>query len=281
MTGTPAGKAGGSAALQGSVRTIALIRLAAAAPAEGLRAGEIAGLLGLHKTSVSRLLSTLIAEGVLERRGGRRFHLAESFRSLVGLPLRSSRLRQLARIPLALLTEELGDAAFLSVPGGLDAVCIDRQIGSYPIQAMSLKIGSRRPLGVGAGGMALLAFAPDQERAVILKAQESRLGAWRCSITEIREEVEKALRRGVVVLPPGFVIHGMTGAALPVRGADGQLIAALSVAAINERLSGEREALVTEALFRAVGRLEEALRNDATPAQRAAADAAFSTEGLE
>ena len=277
MTGTEAGKAGGIAALQGSVRTIALIRLAAAAPAEGLRAGEIAETLGLHKTSVSRLLSTLVAEGVLERRGTRRFQLAESFRTLVGLPLRSARLRQLARIPLALLTEELGDAAFLSVPGGLDAVCIDRQIGSHPIQAMSLKIGSRRPLGVGAGGMALLAFAPDQDRAAILKAQESRLGAWRCSIEEIRDELEKARRRGVVVLPPGFVIHGMTGAALPVRGADGQLIAAISVAAINERLCGERETLVTDALFRAVARLEDAMRNAAA----APPDGALSTEGLE
>src|SRR5690606_39494348 len=57
----------------------------------------------------------------------------------------------------------------------LDAVCIDRAEGSFPIRVLTQNVGTRRPLGIGSGSLALLAAAPDDEVDNILRRNASRL----------------------------------------------------------------------------------------------------------
>jgi DNA-binding IclR family transcriptional regulator len=46
---------------------------------------------------------------------------------------------------------------------GNDTLCVDRRIGSYPIQVLSIEVGARRPLGVSSAGVAILAAMPTPE----------------------------------------------------------------------------------------------------------------------
>ena len=39
---------------------------------------------------------------------------------------------------------------------GADAVCIDRRLGSYPVKTLTVEVGTKRPLGIGAGSLAIL-----------------------------------------------------------------------------------------------------------------------------
>ena len=149
-------------------RAIAVLRLIGAAPEPGIRLRDISEALDLHKTSTSRMLTTLSSLGVIERDRNRCFQVSDEFRTSFGTPLTTTRLRQAARPALGMLSEILEDVAFLSVPNGLDSLCVARYIGTYPIQALSLNVGGRRPLGVGAGSLALLAWAPDDERVCLL-----------------------------------------------------------------------------------------------------------------
>src|SRR3546814_12823928 len=61
-----------------------------------------------------------------------------------------------ARPALIRLSRQFGDTVILSVPVGWESVCVDLCFGDYPIRANYLHVGSRRPLGVGPGRLALL-----------------------------------------------------------------------------------------------------------------------------
>ena len=58
--------------------------------------------------------------------------------------------------------------SFLSARDGLFTVCLSRATGDYPIRAITVDVGSRRPLGIGAGGLAILGAlpVPESERIV-------------------------------------------------------------------------------------------------------------------
>jgi DNA-binding IclR family transcriptional regulator len=238
---------------------MAILRMIASAGAEGVRLSGVASGLGLHKASTSRVLNTLVALDILERGDDRRFRVAASFQQMLGLPVSMARLRQAARPALSQIVDVLGDSAFLSVRGGFDAVCIDRQVGAHPLQALSLDVGSRRPLGVGAGSLALLAWLPADECEEMIEAQEGRLERYpNATPARLHELVEIARAEGFTDLP-NFVIPGMTGMGIPIRDVTGLVVGAVSVAAVGDRLSGGRRDLAAGLLHEASRTTEERL----------------------
>ncbi len=245
-------------AMMGVTRAVAVLRLIGAAPEPGLRSRDISEALDMHKTSTSRMLSTLIGLGVVDRDRNRCYRISDDFRASFGTPLTTTRLRQAARPALGMLSERLEDVAFLSVPNGLDSLCVSRNIGSYPIQALSLNVGGRRPLGVGAGSLALLAWEQEGERNRLIEMQRGRLGKYRVDVEDIAVAVEQARADGYTDLP-SFVVQGMTGMGMPVRDPSGVVVGALSVAAISERLGGSRRDLAVSALQEAAAMVEEQL----------------------
>jgi DNA-binding IclR family transcriptional regulator len=225
--------------MQGVTRAFSVLRFVARAGASGARVADVSLQLGMHKASASRLLNTLVGLGVLER-GDRRFHVSEDFRATVGAPASVARIRRAARPSLARIADALGDAAFLSVRAGLDALCIERQVGPHPLQALSLDVGNRRPLGVGAGSAALVAWLPEAEREATIAAQAGRLAAYPAfSIETIGEICRAACARGVTFIP-NRVVAGMTGMGIGIRDGAGLVVAALSVAVVGDRLEGGR-----------------------------------------
>ena len=72
------------------------------------------------------------------------------------------------------LAEQTQDTVYLSERRGLEAVCTARALGDYPIKALTLDVGIRRPLGVGAGGLAILCALPEAEADEIIEANASR-----------------------------------------------------------------------------------------------------------
>ncbi|GAB3676381.1 IclR family transcriptional regulator [Salinisphaera aquimarina] len=226
--------------MQSVERTVLVLKLLSEAGNAGTRVTDVSKRLDLHKASASRLMTSLVALGVIQRRSDRRFRLADGFFATLGSPHDEAKLKQAARASLARISDEMGDTSFLSVRHGFDSVCIERHVGTYPIQALSLHIGSRRPLGVGAGSLSLLAWLQDVEREAALKTIARRLEDYPgIDVERIRAHAELARRENFVNLP-NFVIPGMTGMGVPVRNAHGMVVAALSVAAVGDRLAGMR-----------------------------------------
>jgi len=102
-------------------------------------------------------------------------------------------------------------AVYLVVRAGFDSLCIDLVEGEFPIRIMAYDIGDRRPLGVGAGSLALMAFLPLNETEAILKANRNRYADYDgLSVEKVRQMVDISRSLGHV-FNEGNYLAGVTG----------------------------------------------------------------------
>lgn len=229
------------------------------------RLTDIAAAAGLDKATALRLLDVLAREGFVGRDPvSKQFSLGPELAVLGASALRHFDPRPIARPSLMRLAGQFHDSVVLSLPSGIESLCLDVEVGSYPIRANYLNVGSRRPLGVGAGSLALLAWMPDDERGAALDILGSQLGRYpRITAKLLRERIADARRRGHAVLLD-VVVERMGGIAVPILDPDGRPVAALSIAALTDRITS-REAELARALQREAGtcqvRWVEAIRS--------------------
>ena len=241
-------------------RATALLRLVMTHQ-DGARLVDLAEAAGLHKATALRLLAALERDGLIERDpASKRYTLGMDVVVASWISSRGTRLRDFGAAAIRRIADDTGDTAFLSVRSGLDSLCIDRAEGDYPIKTLTLDVGSRRPLGVGAGSLALLAFLPPDDCRRVMREVEPRLAAYRGYTPEVlRGLVDEAWRQGFA-FNPGLIVTAMQAVAVPVMAANGQPLAALSVAAIHERMQPDRLAQAVDLLQQEARRMEAALR---------------------
>ena len=170
-------------------------------------------------------------------------------------------IRERARPALVRLAALSGDTVLLSTRSGLESVCIDREFGSFPIRANYLELGSRRPLGAGAGSLALLAWLPDDEiRAVLdLLAPVFKERYPRITRPALEAEIGLARQRGYAMILD-VVVEQMGGIGVPIRSGDGKPVAAISLAALSQRITDRLPAAgagAGQGRSRAVGTLRD------------------------
>src|SRR2546428_1988281 len=105
-----------SATVQSADRALAILAAFSSARAD-LGVSELAAELGLHKSTVSRLLAVLQARGLV-RRDGDRFSPGPELARLGMVAVRSLALAQVARQPLERLARETGPTSNLAVLQG-------------------------------------------------------------------------------------------------------------------------------------------------------------------
>lgn len=211
-----------------------------------LRLADIAEFSGVNKATALRLLETLIDEGFVLRDAASKLYTLGDAAVLLGIAMQGrDHIRERARSALVRLAALSGDTLLLSTRQGLESVCVDREFGSFPIRANYLDIGSRRPLGAGAGSLALLAWLPDAEIATVLSLLEPVLEQRypRISRELLLAETALSRQRGYALLLD-VVVEQMGGIAVPVLGSDGKPVAAISLAALSQRISNRLDLLV-------------------------------------
>lgn len=214
---------------------------------ESQRLCDIATSADISAPTTLRILETLIEEGFVERdpANSKRYALGDQA-LLLGIAMQGrDHLRDRARPALVRLAAASGDTVLLSTRHGLESVCVDREFGNFPIRANYLDIGSRRPLGAGAGSLALLACLPPQECEAVIEQLKPAFAARypRLSLQHLREEVRRSRENGYTLLLD-VVVDKMGGVAVPVFGADGRAVAAISIAALSERIISRLATLV-------------------------------------
>lgn len=212
-----------------------------------LRLTDIAAGSGVNKATALRLLEEMIEEGFVNRdQTSKRYTLGNEAVTL-GLAMHGrDHIRERARSAMLRLADICGDTVLLSTRSGCEAVCIDREFGSFPIRANYLDLGMRRPLGVGAGSLALLAWLPDEEINTVLDLNQELVAKRYPRITTalLKDEIVRSRERGYAKLLE-VVVAQMGGLGVPVFGSDGRPLAALSVAALTDRIVDREEMLVT------------------------------------
>lgn len=218
-----------------------------------VRLTDVAAAAGLGKATALRLLDMLAREGFVARNPQSKAYSLGTEAFVLGAALEARHdLRPLVRPSLIRLAGSYEDTAILSVPSGWESICVDLQLGSFPIRANYLDIGSRRPLGVGAGSLALLAWMPDAQIEAVMPLIAGRLQRYpRITPRLLEEHVVQARKQGYAVLLD-VVVEQMGGIAMPILGLDGAPIGAISIAALSARIKSREQALAA-ALKREIG----------------------------
>jgi len=234
----------------------------------GMRFSDLMSQTGLAKGTLHRLLKTLAAKGFVERdRDTRLYFLGFQFLALGARAANRMDLQVLARPALERLVKLTNDTAYLLVRSGPDSVCLDREEGSFPVKAMTQTVGTRRPLGKGAGPTAILAALRDDEVADVLRQSRSRLQEYPpVDVTPIRAAIAETRRLGYAV-SLGGVHSGLHGVGVAILGPQNEPIGALTVSAIAERMDPARCRQVAQWLKRESARITERLGGAVAPPQ--------------
>ena len=224
-------------------RAMLLLRVLASAGLRGMRVADICASAALSQSTVSRILLALERDGMVERDPRtRRLFLGHVIHDL-GLVARARlRMPELCREPMRELARLTDDTIYLSEPSGSEAVCTARADGAWPVKALPLHVGVRRPLGVGAGGLAILAALPASRGAAVMRRNAARYPAYGgIDLGMLQQGIEQARAQGWARMA-NRATAGMAAIGVPIIGADGEPVAAISIAAINARMRPEREA---------------------------------------
>lgn len=196
---------------------------------------EIATQIGLHKSTVHRLLTTLEERGFLTRNA-----LTEKYRLGIRIWELSTHLpafdeqATLLLPAMERLRDRLGETVSLYLRDGIERVRIQAVQSQQAIRRVA-QIGARLPLSVGASSKVLAASAPPE----VLKALLESPG-WP---DYVEREVYQAQLQEVIQL--GYATSfeerepGAAAVAVPVAGRSGKVIAALSLSGPVSRLSRE------------------------------------------
>src|SRR3954447_367297 len=148
-------------------RAISVLELLARNGESGIT--EIAGELGVHKSTASRLLSVLEARGLVEQLGERgKYAIGSGSVRLAGAATGRMDLAKLGRASCLSLAEALGETVNIAVADDGVAINISQARGSAAITTQNWT-GQRTPLHATSSGKVLLAFMADGERRRILR----------------------------------------------------------------------------------------------------------------
>lgn len=261
------------AGAQAAGRVLQVLRLLATnggATEYGAGLGDLVRISGLAKPTVHRLLATLVAAGFAEQdEHTSRYRLGAEAQLLGSIAGRRTSLQRIAQPVLAELAARTRETVLLTVRRDEECLCLHREDGLGQIRTYVLAVGDRHPLGVNAGGLALLAFEDD---AVVAAALE-RDAVWIATDYPLLDRARildmiAATRRRGRAFNDGRVCPGAWGVAVPVRDADGRAMAAITVAGVEQRMQPARQREVAALLHTTARALELRLR-DVSPVRSA------------
>jgi DNA-binding IclR family transcriptional regulator len=222
-------------------RAIRVLQVIAAQAPGGMRLVDVARQMNLERPTAHRLLKALTLEGmVVQDAHSRRYSLGPLLFELGILATHHFNLKEVSQPIVARLAEETGDTSFVFLRSGYDAVCIARIQGSYPIQTPSVPLGSRQPLGVSAGGLALLSALPDAELDTVVQAVAPRLGAYGDLDAEAVRGLCRHAKACGYAVTGNHAVPGVRAIGLPIFNAADSPVAAITVAATHGRMTDQR-----------------------------------------
>jgi len=247
-------------------RAAHVLRVIASRNSEGLRLVDISKQTKLERPTAHRILKCLMTEGLVSQSAETRRYFLGHLIFELGLAASSSfNLRDICHPSLARLAEKSGDTVFLTIRSGADSVCIDRLEGRFPIKTFTLDVGTRRPLGVGAGGLALLMNLPEATQQAIVSANALRLGAYNNLNVPAVMRLLKRCRELGFALNDAQVTPGSTSLGLPIRSRSGEPVLAISIGAISSRMTKGRQKELAALIRAELENLEPYIEDTARP----------------
>lgn len=235
------------AAVQSVDRALTILEIVAAREVAGVT--EIAVELGVHKSTVSRLISVLESRGFVEQLADRgKYRLGFGIVRLAGAGAWQRDLASEASGICEALALDLGETVNVAILTEDRAVNISQARGPAAISVHNW-VGQITPLHATSSGKVLLAFAARGDLADLLGRDLPRFTAR--TITDLDAlvaELEDVRRRGFAMTVAEYE-ESLNAVAVPIRNHAGDVVAAISVAGPSYRLTpGAMDAAVPRLL---------------------------------
>lgn len=203
----------------------------------------LAERLRLAKSTVHRLASTLVQDGMLEQTIDGQYRLGLAVFELGALVRRKLDLSFEAKPWLMTLREQTGETVDLSILDHDGVVCVNF-LESQKVNRISSGIGLRKPAHCTAEGKVLIAFQPAQViDRVLASTHERRTPRTLTDPGALRQELAKVRARGYAIDDEEYEL-GVRSIAAPVRDDSGSSVAAVGVSGPAQRLTKSRLATI-------------------------------------
>ena len=237
-------------------RTFDVLELLVSRP-EGMTVTEISTRLELPLSSSHNLLKRMVATEVAAVREDLRYSLGPravrlGIRIVDGLEVRAVSRRHLVE-----LARETGDDVYLAVPLGRRVAYVDRFPGSRPV-TVDIRLG--QSLFLHATSVGKLFAAHDRHLRRKLFADERPRVTEHTIVDEAALEAELAkIVADDYAISREEAIIGVVGLAVPVRGEHGEIVAAIHISALRNRLTAESERELIDAAVASAVQIERDL----------------------
>jgi DNA-binding IclR family transcriptional regulator len=211
--------------------------------------GELSRELGLHKSTVSRLMTTLERGGLLTRNPEtQRYRLGIDLIGLAAQVAGYMDVREVARPYLRRLADECQESVnlvVLDMPAsgrGQRAQVVNLEQFVPPARQVKNigRVGRRMPPHCTAAGKVLLAYLTSEERKQLLPASLEAFTAHTITARqELQEELARVREQGYATVQEELE-EGLNAVAAPIRDHTGSVIAAASIAGPAYRLTPQQ-----------------------------------------
>ncbi|MER5204594.1 IclR family transcriptional regulator [Streptomyces sp. NPDC002825] len=217
-------------------RALSILPLLAQGPAD---LGQVAERLGVHKSTALRLLRTLHEHGLVHRQQDQRYRLGARLFALAQEAVENLDVREIAHPYLIELNERIGHTIHLAVYEEGEVVYIDKVESRYPVRMYS-RIGKPVAITVAAVAKLLLADLPEAERRAVAAKLDYPPYTPRSTpnAAAFLKELATVREQGWATDLGGHE-ESINCVGAPIRGADGRVVAAMSVSAPNVVVTAE------------------------------------------
>jgi DNA-binding IclR family transcriptional regulator len=171
----------------------------------------------------------LVEERFLEKRPDKRYRLG---RRIFELGLVANNIfteRTLAHEPLRRLAQSVRATVVLSARSGNETVYIDRVEGPDTVSGLLTALGTRLPIGIGAGGVAMLAAMDDTLAEAVIAENSPRYRRFGVTtVSLLRRRVTEAKEQGYA-LTESFYRPGFGGIGVIIPGSETRPELAISI----------------------------------------------------
>lgn len=219
------GSRGGS--VQSVDRAVSILQVLAMHGTAGVT--EIAEELGIHKSTVFRLLATLESRGLVEQDSDRgRYRLGYTVVQLAAGATKMHDLSLLSRPICHELATTVGETVNVAIHDGHAVISIDQVLGSSAITSIDW-VGQRTPMHATSAGKVFLANMPDDLLdAILTKGLDRYTPHTMVDPTILKEQLAPVRGQGYAYVIEEHEI-GLAAVAAPIRSMDGSVVAAVTV----------------------------------------------------
>lgn len=224
--------------VQSVERAFLILRALALGPAG---VSEIAGTVGLPKSTVSRLLGTLESVGAVERRDtATDYQLGDGIAELTAAADSNGLLVAAVRPVLDSLAVRLGEAATLSVPEGYSMLFLVQVESPQPVQIRDYT-GVTTPMHVVPAGLCVMAHWPLEDvQRYLSRPLEAYTARTLVDPAAILDRLEAVRERGWAFVEEEFA-EGISSLAAPVFHPDGHVAGAITSHGPTYRFPGDTD----------------------------------------